>query len=105
MEIRENCCGCLVGLGRIGENVLPEGIEPSTLIIMIVIAGNDHDLLDLLAMGPAIIERTRVHMSPYSVLVKIVFKTTGVINNMAIRTNCCGGFVGWGIVGVRIFSK
>jgi hypothetical protein len=44
--------------------------------------------------GPAIIERTRVHMSPYSVLVKIVFKATGFINNMAIRTNCCGGFVG-----------
>jgi hypothetical protein len=54
--------------------VLPEGIEPSTLIIMIVIAGNDHDLLDLWVMGPAIIERTRVHMSPYSVLVKIVSK-------------------------------
>ena len=105
MEIRANCCGGLVGWGRIGKNVLPEGIEPSTLIIMIVIAGNDHDLLDLWAMGPAIIERTRVHMSSYSVLVKIVFKTPGFINNMAIRTNCCVGFVGWGIVGVRIFSK
>jgi hypothetical protein len=69
--------------------------ERSTLIIVIIIkAGNDHDLLDLLVMGPAIIERTRVHMSPYNVLVKIVFKTTGFINNMAIRTNCCGGFVG-----------
>jgi hypothetical protein len=74
--------------------VLPEGIEPSTLIIMIVIAGNDHDLLDLWVMGSAIIERTKVHMSPYSVFVKIVFKTTGFINNMAIGTNCCGGFVG-----------
>ena len=76
MEIRENCCGGLVGLGRIGKNVFPEGIEPSTLIIMIVIAGNDHDLLHLWAMGPEIIERTRVHMSPYSILVKIVFKIT-----------------------------
>ena len=94
MEIRENCCGGLVGLGRIGKNVLPKGIEPSNLIIMIIIAGNDHDLLDLWAMGPAIIERIRVHMSSYSVLVTIVFKTPGFINNMAIRTNCCGGFVG-----------
>ena len=94
MEIRENCCGGLVGLGRIGKNVLPKGIEPSNLIIMIIIAGNDHDLLDLWAMGPAIIERIRVHRSSYSVLVKIVFKTPGFINNMAIRTNCCGGFVG-----------
>jgi hypothetical protein len=74
MEIRENCCGGLVGWGRIGKDVLLEGIEPSTLIIMIVIAGNDHDLLDLWVMGRAIIERTRVHMSPYSVLVKIVSK-------------------------------
>jgi hypothetical protein len=57
--------------------VLPEGIEPSTLIIMIITAGNDHDLLDLWVMGPEIIEGKRVHMSPYSVLVKIVFKTTG----------------------------
>jgi hypothetical protein len=105
MEIRENCCGGVVGLGRIGKNVLPEGIAPSTLIIMIVIAGNDHDLLDLWAMGQAIIESTRVHMSPCSVLVKIVFKTTGFINNMAIRTNCCGGFVGLCILGVRMFSK
>ena len=32
MEIRENCCGGLVGWGRIGKNVFPEGIEPSTLI-------------------------------------------------------------------------
>ena len=94
MEIRETCCDGLVGLGRIGKNVLPDGIEPSTLIIMTVIAGNDHDLLVLWAMGPAIIERTRVHMSPYSFLVKIVFKTTGFINNMAIRTNCCCGFIG-----------
>ena len=74
MEIRENCCGGLVGWGRIGKNVLPEGIEPSTLIIMIVIEGNDHDLLDIWAMGSAIIARTRVHMSSYSVLVKIVSK-------------------------------
>ena len=74
MEIRGNCCGGLVGWGRIGKNVLPEGIEPSTLIIMIVIAGNDHDLFDLWVMGPAIIERTRVHMSSYIVLVKIVSK-------------------------------
>ena len=74
MEIRGNCFGGLVGWGRIGKNVLPEGIEPSTLIIMIVIAGNDHDLFDLWVMGPAIIERTRVHMSSYSVLVKIVSK-------------------------------
>jgi hypothetical protein len=44
---------------------------------MIITAGNDHDLLDLWVMGPAIIEGKRVHMSPYSVLVKIVFKTTG----------------------------
>jgi hypothetical protein len=80
-------------LGRIAKYVLPEGIEPSTLITMIIIAGNDHDLLDLWIMGPAIIEWTRVHMSPYSVLVKIVFKTAGFVN-MAIRTNCCGGFVG-----------
>ena len=74
------------------ETLLARGTVPQR--VMIVIAGNDHDLLDLWAMGPAIIERTRVHMSPYSVLVKIVFKTTGFINNMAIRTNCCGGFVG-----------
>jgi hypothetical protein len=94
MEIRENYCGGVVGWERIGKNVLSVGVEPSTLIIMIVIAGNDHDLLHLWVMGPAIIERTRVHMSPYSVLVKIVFKTTGFINNMAITTNCCGGFVG-----------
>jgi hypothetical protein len=45
MEIRANCCGGFVGLGRVGKNVLPEGIEPSTFIIMILIAGNDHDLL------------------------------------------------------------
>jgi hypothetical protein len=95
MEIRENCCGGFVGLGRVVKNVLPEGIETSTFIIMILIAGNDHDLLiNLWVIGPAIIERTGVHMSPYSVLVKIVFKATGFINNMAIRTNCCGGFVG-----------
>jgi hypothetical protein len=61
---------------------------------MIILGGNDHDLLDLWVMGPAIIECTRVHMSPYSVLVKIVYKTTGFLNNMAIRANCCGGFVG-----------
>ena len=36
--------------------------------------------------------RTRAHVSPYSVLVKIVFKTTGFVN-MAIMTNCCGGFL------------
>jgi hypothetical protein len=94
MEIRENCFGGFVAWDRIGKNVLPEGIESSTLIIMIVIERNDHDLPHLWVMGPAIIERTRVHMSPYSVLVKIVFKTTGFINNMAIRTNCCAGFVG-----------
>jgi hypothetical protein len=74
--------------------VLAEGIEPSTLIIMIIIVGNDHDLLDLWLMGPALIERRREHISPYSVLVKFVIKTTGFVNNMAIRTNCCGGFVG-----------
>jgi hypothetical protein len=74
--------------------VLPEGIDPTTLLIMIIIVGNDHDMLDLWVMGPAIIERTRAHVSPCSVLVKIVFKTTGVINNVAIKTNCCGGFVG-----------
>jgi hypothetical protein len=34
---------------------------------MIIIAGNVHDLLDLWVMGPAIIERTRAHVSPYSV--------------------------------------
>ena len=59
MEIRANCCGGLVCEGRIAKNVLPEGIEPSTSIIMIIIAGNDHDLLDLWVMGPAIIERTK----------------------------------------------
>jgi hypothetical protein len=80
-------------LGRIAKNVLLEGIEPSTLIVMIIIAGNDHQLLDLWVIGPAIILRTRAHVSPYSVLVIIAFKTTGVINNMAIRTNWYGGFV------------
>jgi hypothetical protein len=57
MEIRANCWGGLVGWGRIAKNVLPEGIEHWTLIIMIIIAGNDVDPFDLWVMGPTIIRR------------------------------------------------
>ena len=71
MEIRGNCCGGLVGWGRIGKNVLTQGIEPSTLIIMIVIAGNDHDLLALCVMAQQLLSAQESICHPIAFRLKL----------------------------------